>query len=495
MNFKLPLIASLCLFFLVTCSSSSDDPSGIRGCTDPESLTFNPDATEDDGSCIYDLAVSCDEVDFLYTPEVRTFNGVENGVTPGSVIGIEAGVYERIIFEDLVGTSENPVFIVNCGGRVEVGNPEVNNAIIINNSSFVRISGAGDTQNHEYGIYIKGSRRGTQGIVTPDFSTNIEIDHFEIMGAGFAGIMVKTDPSCEAETSAERGGENRVGSRDFVMRGISVHDNYIHDVVGEGIYIGNSFYSGAEVYCGFVQYPHEVRGVRVYNNTIERTGWDAIQVGSAVEDVQIYDNVVTDYALENRASHRNGIQIGVGTTGEVYGNWIESGQGPGVFIQGIGGNYVYNNVIIDAGLHSIIISNRPTPLANDIVNQDFVGGIYIMNNTIINRNNSINSVFREAVNDAPENIFHNNLIIFSDVDNWSELKTTTEWSLVSNLILADGSSAGFVNFGRNNFELISESGAVDTGTNAVREYGVNVDFDGVTRPQGEGYDVGAYESH
>jgi len=47
----------------------------------------------------------------------------------------------------------------------------------------------------------------------------------------------------------------------------------------------------------------------------------------------------------------------------------------------------------------------------------------------------------------------------------------------------------FVNPAAGNYHLAAGSPAIDTGTNA----GVTTDLDGVTRPQGNGYDIGAYE--
>jgi predicted outer membrane repeat protein len=47
----------------------------------------------------------------------------------------------------------------------------------------------------------------------------------------------------------------------------------------------------------------------------------------------------------------------------------------------------------------------------------------------------------------------------------------------------------FVNPAGDNYHLAAGSPAIDTGANV----GVATDLDGVTRPQGNGYDIGAYE--
>jgi hypothetical protein len=50
----------------------------------------------------------------------------------------------------------------------------------------------------------------------------------------------------------------------------------------------------------------------------------------------------------------------------------------------------------------------------------------------------------------------------------------------------------FVNFSAGDFHLLSSSPLVDQGTNLSI---VGNDYDGVTRPQGGGYDIGAFEYH
>jgi hypothetical protein len=51
---------------------------------------------------------------------------------------------------------------------------------------------------------------------------------------------------------------------------------------------------------------------------------------------------------------------------------------------------------------------------------------------------------------------------------------------------------GFVNKGGGNFHLSSSSIAIDAGSSAVNSL-VTTDYDGISRPQGSGYDIGAFE--
>lgn len=46
------------------------EPEPIRGCTDPNALNYDPEATEDDGSCIYDVPPEPGSNDAIVT-EIR----------------------------------------------------------------------------------------------------------------------------------------------------------------------------------------------------------------------------------------------------------------------------------------------------------------------------------------------------------------------------------------------------------------------------------------
>ena len=50
----------------------------------------------------------------------------------------------------------------------------------------------------------------------------------------------------------------------------------------------------------------------------------------------------------------------------------------------------------------------------------------------------------------------------------------------------------FVNFSNNNLNLKSDSPAIDAGIN-LSEFNINDDILGVMRPQGNAFDLGAYE--
>lgn len=418
---------------------------------------------------------NCNHVIELNTTHI---DGSQLGVKPGDVICLKAGRRTNLFIKNIKGSASSPVTIKNCGGQVILGGTDVNNGIMVQNSRYFRITGTGDS-GHKYGIKIDKTKSGSQGIAIAEFSSDVEIDHIEIGGAGFAGIMAKTDPKCDG--SADRG--------KFTMYNVKIHDNYMYNIGGEGIYLGNSFYGGTTVYCNRTSYPHEIKNVRVYNNIIKNTGWEGIQVGSATEDVEIYDNEIYNYGQANKDSQNNGIQLGLGTTGKLYRNYIENGYGTGIVIQGIGNNLVYNNVIVGAGYPAFNVNVRPTPLSSDVVSKGFLGGVYIINNTVVDTKNK--GAINEHVNEAPNNVFYNNLIV-SGSSSWNQLKTYTNWKLDKNLVVKSASEAKFVNASSKDYRLQQGSPAIDAGRD-IASYGIKFDWEKNNRKAGATTDAGIHE--
>lgn len=409
------------------------------------------------------------------------FNGTASNVQPGDVICIMAGSKGGIQFTDVRGSASNPVIIKNCGGQALIGGPSSNNAMLFIGSRYIRITGTGDA-GFNYGLKIVGSAPGSQGIAAAGLSSDFEIDHMEIQNCGYTGLMLKSDPSSNcANTTSVR--------PNFTLYNVKIHDNYVHDTGGEGIYLGDSFYNGTTVFCGSVQFCHEVRGVRIYNNRFDNTGREGIQVGSGVDDVEVYNNVVLNYGQANLSAQNGGIQFGVGTAGRMYNNFIKSGPGPAIAIQGIGNDYVYNNIVVSPGEQAITINTRPTPLPTDIVSQGWLGGVYIINNTFVNVGSK--GVVEEFINAAPGNRMFNNLIVASQ-SPWDKTYTYTDWQKGNNVFIPLLANAMFVNPSLDDYRLKPGSPAINAGRD-VASFGVTFDFDNVARPAGAAWDVGAFE--
>lgn len=400
---------------------------------------------------------------------------------PGDVICLAAGVRGGIQFTNVRGSATNPIIVKNCGGQALIGGPAINNAMLFIGSRYVHVTGTGDA-GVNYGISIVGSAPGTQGIAVVGLSSDFEIDHMEIANIGYAGMMLKSDPSSNcADIAAVR--------PNYTLYNTKIHDCYVHNTGGEGIYLGDSFYTGTTVFCGSVQYCHEVRGVRIYNNRFEYTGREAIQVGSGTDDVEIYNNKVYNYGQANLPTQNGGIQMGVGTTGRLYNNFVKTGIGPAIAIQGIGGNYVYNNVVVNPGEQAITINTRATPLISDIVPVGYLGGVYVINNTFVNVGTK--GVIEEFVNGAPGNRLYNNLIVNASAP-WDKTYTYTDWQKGNNIVIPTVAAALFVNPAIDDYRLQAGSPAINAGRD-VAAYGVTFDAENNARPGAAVWDAGAFE--
>lgn len=401
--------------------------------------------------------------------EDEIFDGDEWGVRPGDRIGLEAGVHGRIHFLNLRGTESNPVTIVNEGGKVEVRSSR-HYGVKLSGCSHLRLSGAGSSA-MKHGIELTGG--STMGVTVEAFSTEVELDHLEIHGQGFAGIVAKTDPRCDL--SANRG--------NFVMRNLSIHDNLIYETGGEGMYIGHSFYAGYDKNpdCpGTVLYPHVIEGLEIYRNIVHHTDAEGIQVGCAVRDVRIHHNHVSFAGQDPFGPYQDrGVQLGAGTSGEFYANFISDVSSTGLIVQSYADNRIYNNVIVRTG--GVLMDEGPGEVSRT--------GFEFCHNTIVDSFGPAISLRAEKVE---RNRVFNNLVVHSDPSpafDWSE--ETVPLNEGGNLVFRDWREAGFVDASLDDFRLRPDSPAVDAGAN-LEGLLEAVDFEG--RKRDAIWDCGAFEA-
>jgi hypothetical protein len=414
-----------------------------------------------------------------YSSGTTYFDGAAKGVKPGNTVCLEGGkTYGPIVFKNIKGTSTAPVTIKNCGGTVTVNGVGKSYSIRTEMSSYFRITGTTGSGTSGYGIRVSG---GHMSVTFDKRSTNFELDHVEVYGSGFAGVVAKTDPACD-----------NLGVRGyFTMRDTKFHDNYIHDTSGEGFYIGNSFWlGGVNTSCG-KKYPHAVENAKVYNNLIKNSGWEAIQVGSAPVGTEVYGNRIENYGTKNVNAQNNGIQFGEGTVGKLYGNFIKYGKGNGIILVGNGQNLVHDNVIVNAGQDGIFCDDRV-----------YGAGFVFTNNTIIRP--AMNGIRLYADQVTLSKIL-NNIIIAPG--NYNKLvyprkkeeayvyllSSAVKVNVLNNFNSLDINAPKFVAYGSDNYALTSSSTvALNKGT-SISTYGIPVDFAKKTRLRGTAVDIGAYE--
>lgn len=395
-----------------------------------------------------------------------------SAVKPGEVICIDGGTRKELQFKNISGTTEKPIIVQNCNSKVTIKS-EANYGILFKNSKHFHLSGKGSSDT--YGIYIQET--DLMGITVTGFSTDFEINNIEISNVGFAGIIAKTDPVCGQEDL-----------RHFVMKNVILHHNYIHDVAGEGIYLGYSWYPSRTIDCSgnsTTLYPHKVTDVDIHHNIVERTGWDGIQVGSAIANIKVHHNTIDNYGLEKISSQDNGMQIGVGSTGDWYNNKITNGQGSGgngIINIGQGNSTIFNNIITNTKGNGIYVNDKG-------YNSD-QAYYRAFNNTIVAP--GLDGIFFSMkFTSNSKNMIANNIVCNPGRKYFSFHSSYVSGS--NNSEISDLTQVKFVNDAAGDYRLQEGSPEINTGSD-LSAYGVTFDFnDNVRDTKIDAYDRGAFE--
>lgn len=391
------------------------------------------------------------------------------GLLPGDTVFLQAHTRQRLILQNLTaGTAENPICIVNTNGQFIIDTTNTDKGLHFYNCRNFVLRGVPSPGNYDYGIKIaRVSQAGAIGLAFVQGCTDFEVSHIEIANVGFAGVMAKSD---------------NLDRTEFTMRNVSFHHLYIHDTGGEAIYVGNSAYYDTTLN------PHEIHGVAIYNNVISNAGWDGIQLGCATENAAVYGNRIVGYGAAdllnpNHAVQNEGIRINPGTTARVFGNWIQGGNpgaGSGIFANPHDDSVYFNNVILAPGESGIVISTDSA--------QNPGTTIALLNNTIVSPLHHGIEFWSLA---STNNVALNNFIVNPGTnyvfERYAGVDLSTDSFLHTNV-----AGAGFLNAAGGNYQLASNSPAINAGSN-VLAFAVTNDFAGVTRPFGAAFDVGAYE--
>jgi len=226
------------------------------------------------------------------------------------VLCLPPGQFKFILIQNLPQrNAERPLTITNCGGQTRIGGLGHYYLFVLGGGSHWRLTGeysaASGTGHPDYPGHADGQYANSQdsyGILIDDETieegspsglsigggaTDFEIDFIEIRRVGFAGMLIKSDNDGAA-----------------TMRNVRIHDNYIHDIGSEGIYIGST------------QSPpqHSIENLKFYNNRVLRTGTEIFQLGQIGGDTEICNNVflagAMDWKNPFQAFQNNAIQLG-----------------------------------------------------------------------------------------------------------------------------------------------------------------------------------------
>ncbi len=424
----------------------------------PPTTTMPPD---DPGGveCDVVVPVSVDEIDG---------NGAFSGVGPGDVVCLEAGVRDVIELTNLHGSAGNVITVVNSGGVVTIDGSGEYAGIEIENSDYLHVTGTGESSQCGAGLATGSQGCGIRvlnadsAVIAKVKSEHLEIDHIEMGNIGGPGVTIK---------------DNNLGRDEWVLQDVSLHHNYLHDIGTEGVYIGSSYYSTGE--------PHLVESVHLSYNLVLNTGRDGLQVGSTVDDCSIHHNDVRYSGENDESEHRAGIMNNRGSVCDIYNNRIFETAGWGIYVQGNGTNKIFNNVIIRPGQKVDTGDSGGNGIAVH-VGSNIDQSIYVWNNTVVSASGDGIDFGNDVGSD---NQVINNIVVDAGGDL---IDVDADVTVANNLTAASVTAVGFVDPQADNYTLTNASPAVDTGAD-LSSNGVTFDHANTQRPQGNAFDIGAYE--
>ena len=219
-----------------------------------------------------------------------------------SQINIKSGTYAGIVLANVKGTPTTPVVVINSGGQV-VSTTGSDAGLELATCRYVHVTGTG-ASGVQYGFLLTGG--GTGSFDAHYGSSDIEIDHIECGGSSYGGLMFRTYPSegCQwsvTGTSSGTATQAQMSNPAWAIYNMLIHDNYIHDVSGEGMYLGQSHFGNAVANAydpinnplATSGYPcaggneSPIIGAKIYNNIVKNVGYDGIQLSGCISGCSI----------------------------------------------------------------------------------------------------------------------------------------------------------------------------------------------------------------
>jgi hypothetical protein len=264
--------------------------------------------------------------------EIYITNAINKGWKGGDTLRIPAGTYSVIEIDSFGGDPCRDIVVINDGP--------------------VNVTGSMRFQKDVHHVKILGN--GTPGI-----KYGFKCKNFAFNRANhFTMEWIEAGPNLK-DAAGKGGGVGIYGKQDpyvdqpwthypnYVSTKITINNCYVHDVQGEGMYIGHTYPSGDPDQGNRI--PQRMDSVTISNCIVRRTGWDGIQLSNARNGGQIFGNDVSDFGFDDIDGQRAGIISGGNTNAQVYNNVVTNGTGNGIQFFGYGRMECYNNVITNVG--------------------------------------------------------------------------------------------------------------------------------------------------
>lgn len=278
----------------------------------------------------------------------------------GDILNLK-GNFSSISISNLSGSSSGFIVIQNLPGTVvNVGNPSWNGgsyswALSFSNCHYLRVGGvAGSKTNFIVNGSTQAYREAYFNVHLGNHTDNFELCRMTINNGG-TGIVAKTEPVKGDATTAYP---------NSTMANLSIHDLTINNTRNEAMYIGHTatywdltanvpYYGAPSGFAAGHTYVQPIKwyNVKIYTNLVQNSGLDGIQT-AAIDKLEVYNNVVTNWATQHNSAHNGGILIG-GRTRNTYthDNWVHDGWGELCQFYGSGGtgitHIIKNNLFVN----------------------------------------------------------------------------------------------------------------------------------------------------
>jgi len=327
---------------------------------------------------------------------------------------------------------------------------------------------------------IKGDPAGARPVLMPN-GQSYQRGFYCDRGAACAYIEIRHLEITGAESGVKLSGSSTVGWPHH----INIIDNVIHNTVGSALGAGTSD-------TGYLGGDHLIQGNEFYNIGIGTPGYPPgtntiYNPGNrTIIEKNKFHNLSNGIGIWHAKKYIQNVIVRSNVFYDIGRPSIDTWeQGNGGFsaihvsVPG-GGHQIYNNIIYRSGEESSFGAIKINPL------WDAAGtaSVYIYNNTIYDLKNSgaaavkVNAM--ASITGGPHFI-KNNIIYLAGAG-------IIGGGTQSNNLTEDPS---FMDQAGADFRLLSRSPAIDKGIAVTT---VPIDFGGVPRPQGAGYDIGAYEA-
>jgi hypothetical protein len=409
-----------------------------------------------------------------------------SSVRPGDEIVLAAGERGSLAIEGCRGTEDDPIVIRNDAdgnGPTVIRRESGQSGGFVfwcKSCSHVRIDGStkwkGAPPGLTHGIKVTmgGGGSPTAFIQVNGRSSNLVIRNVEVDGRWPAdssngiGIQIN-DHNIKAADNPGAWMEN-----------ILLENNYVHDVEGEGMYVGPNWSDG----------DLPLRNIEIRRNVVENTGWDGIQLKAAIAGTNsIHHNVCRNVGINvDNTSEGNqflGISIGHGT-GDIHHNLVEGAGSSGIsayvfklpISTGIGpfNWHIYANVVVKTR------GSYGEGAGITVGSQDgsVKGTAFVYNNTVVDNRKGI---------DLNSNVLSGSVVSNNIIASSGSVSAPSAVTATNNRI-GEISSMRFANASAGDFRLTADSPAKNAATGPHTS---ETDFDGVSRPQGHAVDQGAFE--